>query len=211
MSAKNKKLLNMLIIGLFIVILLIITIILILSISKDTKNLTKENTTARTTMAIEKTEGETTEVTSTSIVPSKENITGSSQPVTTSKNIEIGVKESSKTTTTKSSRMISTKTTTRSSTTSTKVIRTTEDLSKIVDNQNPNYSFHKGVIEFKTSKGCYDAGIEVASIDSVDINNVVCYEVVSKANTVMGYYMRVKCNSGNCNRYKAMKDLSKYE
>lgn len=208
MSDKNKKLLNRLIIGLFVIVIIIIAIILILSINKKDNSSIKENNTSGTTTIFKTQEVETNEEITSSIVPSKESTTSSSTTVNVSQKTTSNTKTSkitSKQTSSTTSQKI-----TKSTTTTTKLASMEEDLSKIVDTQNPNYSFHKGQIEFKTSKGCYDAGVEVASIDSVDINNVVCYEVVSKANTVMGYYMRVKCNSGNCNRYKTMIDLSKY-
>lgn len=74
---------------------------------------------------------------------------------------------------------------------------------------NPNdfyYSLHKGRIDdaYTTLDGCYNKSIEVAFLDTNDITNAFCYEVLDGKGAVLGIYMSVKCNSGNCERYKEM-------
>ena len=87
----------------------------------------------------------------------------------------------------------------------------TVDLSKEVDTNSFFYSIHQGVTDTSTQSNCLSAGEEIAFLDTVDINYYRCYEVTSKANTIMGYYLNIFCESGNCNRYKAMIDMSKYK
>lgn len=78
---------------------------------------------------------------------------------------------------------------------------------KYIGVPNPNdyyYSFHYGKIDdaYTTLEGCYNKTIEVNFLDTVDIINSTCYEVLDENNTVLGIYMQVKCNSGNCEKYK---------
>lgn len=78
---------------------------------------------------------------------------------------------------------------------------------KYIGVPNPNdfyYSFHNGKIDdaYTTIEGCYNKSIEVNFLDTVDIINSTCYEVLDENNTVLGIYMQVKCNSGNCEKYK---------
>lgn len=74
---------------------------------------------------------------------------------------------------------------------------------------NPNdfyYSFHKGHIDknYTTLDGCYNRTAEVSLIDTVDVINTTCFEVLDGQGTVLGIYMYVKCHSGNCERYKTL-------
>lgn len=74
---------------------------------------------------------------------------------------------------------------------------------------NPNdfyYSFHKGHIDkgYSTLDGCNSRTAEVSLIDTVDIINTTCFEVLDGQGTVLGIYMYVKCKSGNCDRYKIL-------
>lgn len=66
------------------------------------------------------------------------------------------------------------------------------------------YSIHLGRIDekYKTLSDCYSDAPRIAFKDTTDINNIVCYEVIDDLGTVLGIYMDVKCNSGNCERYK---------
>ncbi len=100
------------------------------------------------------------------------------------------------------------------------------DLTKVVDTNSFFYSIHKGQKDTATESGCLKAGEDIANKEldqvmeyneqhpdnqkSVDINYFRCYEVTSKADTVMYYYLNIFCNSGNCNRYKTLVDMSKY-
>ena len=74
---------------------------------------------------------------------------------------------------------------------------------------NPNdfyYSFHQGHIDknYTTLDGCYQRTAEVSLLDTVDIINTTCFEVLDGQGTVLGIFMYVKCNSGNCDRYKTL-------
>jgi len=74
---------------------------------------------------------------------------------------------------------------------------------------NPNdfyYSFHKGHIDkgYSTLDGCNSRTAEVSLIDTVDIINTTCFEVLDGQGTVLGIYMYVKCKSGNCDRCKTL-------
>lgn len=66
------------------------------------------------------------------------------------------------------------------------------------------YSIHLGRIDkkYKTLSDCYNDAPRIAFKDTTDINNIVCYEVVDDLGAVLGIYMDVKCNSGNCVKYK---------
>lgn len=82
--------------------------------------------------------------------------------------------------------------------------------SKEVDTNSFFYSIHQGTIDTKTMSGCLGGGEEIAFIDTVDINYYRCYEVTAKDGSILGYYLNIFCNSGNCSRYKSQIDWSKY-
>lgn len=84
------------------------------------------------------------------------------------------------------------------------------DSNEKIATNDPFYSIHQGRIEFKTKQSCLNACEEVGFLDTVDIKNLGCFEIISKSNTIMGYYLKVYCESGNCDRYKTMIDLSKF-
>lgn len=87
-----------------------------------------------------------------------------------------------------------------------------EDLTKIANPNDFFYSITGGNAEFSTNAGCMKAGEDIAFIDVVDVQYFRCYEVMSKANTIMGYYLNIFCESGNCNsRYKSMINISSYD
>lgn len=72
---------------------------------------------------------------------------------------------------------------------------------------NPNdfyYSFHHGKIDKQYSdlNSCYADSARVGFKDTVDILNITCFEVLDGQGTVLGIYMYVNCQSGNCERYK---------
>ncbi len=72
---------------------------------------------------------------------------------------------------------------------------------------NPNdfyYSFHHGNIDKQYSdlNSCYADSARVGLKDTVDILNITCFEVLDSQGTVLGIYMYVNCQSGNCERYK---------
>ena len=101
------------------------------------------------------------------------------------------------------------------------------DLTKIVDTTNYLYSTHKGVVEFSSNAKCTLAGNDITDIEldktiaynkehidnqiQPDINYFRCVEVMSKGNTIMGYYLKIFCESGNCNNYKSTIDMNKYQ
>ena len=68
------------------------------------------------------------------------------------------------------------------------------------------YSYHLGHIDrnYHNLDDCYVKASEVALLDTIDINNTTCYEVLDGQGTILGIYMRVNCNSGNCSKYKEM-------
>lgn len=87
-----------------------------------------------------------------------------------------------------------------------------EDLTKVANPNDFYYSITGGNVEFNTNAGCMKAGEDIAFIDVVDVQYFRCYEVSSKANTIMGYYLNIFCESGNCNsRYKSMINLKSYD
>lgn len=87
-----------------------------------------------------------------------------------------------------------------------------EDLTKVANPNDFYYSITGGNVEFSTNAGCMKAGEDIAFIDVVDVQYFRCYEVSSKANTIMGYYLNIFCENGNCNsRYKSMIDIKSYD
>lgn len=80
----------------------------------------------------------------------------------------------------------------------------------IVDTNSFFYSIHNGNIDTSSQDKCLSAGEEIAYLDTVDINYYRCYEVTSTTGKILGYYLNIFCNSGNCNRYKTQIDLKKY-
>ena len=73
------------------------------------------------------------------------------------------------------------------------------------------YQEHKGVTNTRTKSACKQASEEIAFLDTVDINYCTCYAVPAKDGTILGYFVNVFCNSGNCNRYKSQIDWTKYD
>jgi hypothetical protein len=70
---------------------------------------------------------------------------------------------------------------------------------------NPNdfyYSFHHGVIEYSSMEKCLEAADVIGYKDTVDILNILCIDVVDSQGTVLGEYLYINCQSGNCNKYK---------
>ena len=87
-----------------------------------------------------------------------------------------------------------------------------EDLTKIANPNDFFYSITGGNVEFSTNAGRMKAGEDIAFIDVVDVHYFRCYEVTSKANTIMGYYLNIFCENGNCNsRYKSMININDYD
>lgn len=71
-----------------------------------------------------------------------------------------------------------------------------------VDTNNFMYVIHKGIIDFNSSDVCASHGKEIAMNNIIDVLYFNCIEVNSKGNTVLGYYLDIVCESGNCNKYK---------
>lgn len=74
----------------------------------------------------------------------------------------------------------------------------------IPDPNNFNYSMHNGVIEYNSEQRdkCIEDSIEFSFKDTVDITNAFCLDVYDSNNNILGYYLYIKCTSGNCNKYK---------
>lgn len=74
----------------------------------------------------------------------------------------------------------------------------------IPDPNNFNYSMHNGVIEYNSEQRdkCIEDSIEFSFKDTVDITNAFCLDVYDSDNNILGYYLYIKCTSGNCNKYK---------
>ncbi|MDO5568570.1 MAG: hypothetical protein Q4G04_00455 [bacterium] len=72
----------------------------------------------------------------------------------------------------------------------------------VPDPNHPDYSFHNGVIEESDKNTCLSKGENISFIDTVDIINTWCVPVRDGQNIILGYYLVIKCNSGNCNKYK---------
>lgn len=100
------------------------------------------------------------------------------------------------------------------------------DLTKVASTNDINYGIHKGIVEFSTNAGCEKAGNDIVDLElnqviaynaennnskSVDIRYPACYQVTSQANTIMGYYLNIYCESDNCNRYKSLINISNYD
>ncbi len=83
-----------------------------------------------------------------------------------------------------------------------------EDLSKVANPNDFFYSITGGKVEFNSNTGCMSAGDEIALIDVVDVQYYRCYEVSSKANTIMGYFLNVFCASGKI-KVVIVKNLSR--
>jgi len=118
---------------------------------------------------------------------------------------------------------------TTTNTTSNNEVKQTQpsvDLTQVASTNDINYGIHKGIVEFSTKSGCEKAGNDIVDIElnqviaynaennnskSVDIQYPACYQVTSQANTIMGYYLNIFCESGNCNRYKSLVNISNYD
>ena len=68
------------------------------------------------------------------------------------------------------------------------------------------YSIHKGRIDknYTTLEACRQKSVDVGFLDTTDILNIICYEVLDGQSNVLGIYMHVNCISGNCERYKVL-------
>lgn len=76
------------------------------------------------------------------------------------------------------------------------------------DPNNPFFSFHKGKVEYKGRQSCLNDYSKIAFIDTEDILNGTCMEVTDYNGRVLGYYLHIKCLSGNCNKYDKYKTFS---
>lgn len=76
------------------------------------------------------------------------------------------------------------------------------------DPNNPFFSFHKGKVEYKERQSCLNDYSKIAFIDTEDILNGTCMEVTDYNGNVLGYYLHIKCLSGNCNKYDKYKTFS---
>ena len=71
------------------------------------------------------------------------------------------------------------------------------------------YSIHKGRIDknYTTLEACRQKSVDVGFLDTTDILNIMCYEVLDGQSNVLGIYMHVNCISGNCERYKVLASI----
>lgn len=76
----------------------------------------------------------------------------------------------------------------------------------VADPNNFNYSFHHGEIEYKSEEDCINDSYRIGYKNSKDIRNMWCSDVRDSENTILGYYLRINCISGNCNKYKNKED-----
>ncbi len=72
----------------------------------------------------------------------------------------------------------------------------------VPDPNNFNYSMHHGIIEYNDKQSCINDSIDIGFKDTVDITNSYCLEVYGSNNNILGYYLYIKCSSGNCDKYK---------
>lgn len=80
-----------------------------------------------------------------------------------------------------------------------------EEVSNYIGVPNPKdfyYSYHHGKIEYDSIDDCINDGIEISLIDTVDIINTNCIDVIDGIGNVLGEYLYINCKSGNCNKYK---------
>lgn len=177
----------------------------------------KDNTlkTSNTTTPISnKDENSTTKSTEENIIeePSKtsskiENATTNEIANTTTTTIKNNTTKNS----TSSKKTSTSKKSTTITTTSTKANRTTtKSYVGIPDPNSFTYSIHQGKIDFKVVGNnqdevrtkCLTKAKEIAFKDTEDIQNTNCIDVMDSENTILGYYLYIKCRSGNCNKYK---------
>ena len=64
------------------------------------------------------------------------------------------------------------------------------------------YSFHHGHIDFLSLDECEKNSEKYLMMDVNDIYGSWCMEVQDENGKVLGAYLYLKCNSGNCDRYK---------
>lgn len=72
----------------------------------------------------------------------------------------------------------------------------------VPDPNSPFYVYHRGTIEYSTMEECLKNAEEISFKDTEDILNTTCVDVVDSQGTILGEYLYIKCNSGNCNKYK---------
>lgn len=72
----------------------------------------------------------------------------------------------------------------------------------VLDPNNFFYSIHHGKIEYADLQSCLDESYNILFKDTEDITNTTCIDVVDSQGTILGEYMQIKCNSGNCDKYK---------
>lgn len=130
---------------------------------------------------------------------------------TTTKTIKNNTSKNS----TSSKKTTTSKKATSITTTSTKEnLTTTKSYVGIPDPNSFTYSIHHGNIDFKVVGNnqdevrtkCLMISKKIAFKDTEDIQNTNCIDVMDSENNLLGYYLLIKCNSGNCNKYKDLGD-----
>lgn len=82
---------------------------------------------------------------------------------------------------------------------------TNNNINQYIGVPNPNdfyYSFHHGKIEYHSMDSCLADVPRISFKDTIDIINTWCIDVVDGQGTILGQYLYINCNSGNCDKYK---------
>lgn len=123
---------------------------------------------------------------------------------TTKKSKTIIINKTTKNTSNKTTKFIATTTTTFKTINGTSKTTTTESKRYIgiPDPNNFYYSIHKGNIDYKNMEECLNNSQELGWKYPIDILYCNCIEVVDSESTVLGIYLDIHCESGNCKKYK---------
>lgn len=82
---------------------------------------------------------------------------------------------------------------------------TNNNVNQYIGIPNPNdfyYSFHHGKIEYHSMDSCLADVPRISFKDTIDIINTWCIDVIDGQGTILGQYLYINCNSGNCDKYK---------
>jgi hypothetical protein len=72
----------------------------------------------------------------------------------------------------------------------------------IPDQNDMFYSIHRGRYDYSSYSDCVKAGERIALANEVDVLYFNCLEVYSTTNKLLGIYLDILCQSGNCDKYK---------
>lgn len=122
---------------------------------------------------------------------------------TTKKSKTTIINKTTKKTSNKTTKFIATTTTTFKTTNGTS--KTTTEIKRYIGIPDPNnfyYSIHKGNVDYKNMEECLNDSQQLGWEYPIDILYCNCIEVVDSESTVLGIYLDIHCESGNCNKYK---------